>query len=126
MPSPPQHCAGATLRSCTQLTRLHHSLTFRYRVAKDDSRRPTSPGLKLTRQPPATKPPASNGIIDNSTVSAAASSSGRIGPGTDRQRACQKAVWLCELFEDSVMMAVRDLDHLARMAPCAPRGTKFA
>src|SRR5260370_29323428 len=48
MSSPLQHWNAATTRSFTQFTRLgqkpHH---FGHRIAEDDARRPTSPGLKI-------------------------------------------------------------------------------
>jgi hypothetical protein len=42
-----------------------------------------------------------------------------------RQRLHQKAIWLCKLFENGVMMAAGHLDHLPRKAACAPRCPKF-
>jgi len=122
-----QHCNTAVLDHAPKFGRLwqqiHH---FQHRIAKNDPRRPTSPGLKINGATPAAKPPASNAITDNSTVFAAPSSSAWISPGKDCQRLRQKSVWLCQLFENGVMMAVGHLDRLPRKTMRAPRRPEFA
>ena len=52
--------------------------------------------------------------------------SARIDSGSDRQRPREEAVWLCELFENGVMMAVGHFDYLSRKAVRGPGRAEFA
>lgn len=52
--------------------------------------------------------------------------SARIDFDSDRQRLREETLWLCELFESGVMMAVGHLDHLSRKAVRGPGRPKFA
>jgi hypothetical protein len=50
----------------------------------------------------------------------------RIGSRRDREHHREKAVWLCELLESGVMMAVGHLNHIPWQAARAPGRPEFA
>ena len=60
------------------------------------------------------------------TVKTDSGQSKRRGTGGDRQRVPQKAVRLCERFENGIMMTVGHLDRLPSKAVRAPGRPEFA
>jgi hypothetical protein len=124
--TPPEYCNGATPQSRRQFVRhrqqLHH---FRYRIAEDDARRPTSAGLNGSqdwRDSPGRlrRAPAGRSTLPSRRIVVSPDRSPRV-----RQRLHQKAVWSGELFENGVMMAAGHLDHLPRKSVRAPGCPEF-
>jgi hypothetical protein len=125
--TPPEYCNGATPQSRRQFVRLRQQLHhFRYRIAEDDARRPTSAGLNGSqdwRESPGRlrRAPAGRSTLRSRRIVVSPDRSPRV-----RQRLRQNAVWLREVFEDGVMMAIGNLNRLSRQAARAPRRPEFA